>query len=179
MRIHFTPASALLAAAFATNLRPPEGTSPARTVDPGPGNYPEFEEQYFTTWLGRRNTTPEQLRAMYVDARAVPAERDAPPSGADPADPAAVGWTSLGPYGMVKAPNVAKFTGRIIDLQPTPTGVLIGSASGGLWTFLFGIPVELTAQVSSPRIGSFTLDPNDGTRVLIGTGEGMKTGVSG
>ncbi|MEO1084520.1 MAG: glycosyl hydrolase, partial [Acidobacteriota bacterium] len=76
-------------------------------------------------------------------------------------------WRSIGP--VVQG-------GRAIDIEKIPDepyGFLVAYASGGLWrTVDNGVNFEpLTDEMPSMIMGDVAIDPNDGDRIWIGTGE--------
>ena len=88
-------------------------------------------------------------------------------------------WVELGPAPIPNGQTEAvvnSVTGRLTTMvaDPTNTNILyVGTAQGGVWRSLDGgasfVPIFDGAQ--SLAIGALTLDPNDHTRLWVGTGE--------
>ncbi|MEO1366535.1 MAG: glycosyl hydrolase, partial [Acidobacteriota bacterium] len=130
---------------------------------------------------------PRSFIAFFVFAVLIPtaalAERPAPegPATADIAEASwqrhqeldrtspfkGLEWRSIGP--VVQG-------GRVIDIEKIPDepyGFLVAYASGGLWSTVDnGVNFEpLTDELPSMIMGDVAIDPNDGDRIWIGTGE--------
>jgi photosystem II stability/assembly factor-like uncharacterized protein len=85
-------------------------------------------------------------------------------------------WECLGPYGLQTygVQSQQLFSGRVLDIETDnqQTGVLVASASGGLWGYALALlPYCLTDNINSLVIGSFDSKKNNGNTIIIGTGE--------
>ena len=154
---------------------PLDGSAPPEVVVPEPlapvdlasrpAKGPELERWYFGRWYAPE---PPELTAAFL-------ERAEEELGRIPTEEATQGavtsWQLKGPLTMQQASG-ARWTGRVLDIDaPSGVPVRVASASGGLWTYEFVIPIPLSDDVPSLAIGSVTTDPQDRDHMIIGTGE--------
>ena len=130
---------------------------------------PEDQLRYFEQWQQPYGlNVPETKREeIYRELNNMPSE---PPPGDNPVN----SWEFLGPNGMEYPVHPDHYySGRVLDIETDNpnTGLLVASASGGLWAYANTIPYCMTDDVGSLAIGSFDSQKNNWNTIIIGTGE--------
>jgi hypothetical protein len=137
---------------------------------------PQDEMHYFEMWHQPYGLIipKDKQREIYRELANMPSEQEI---NNNPVNQ----WQYLGPYGMrtVVTPD-HYYSGRVLDIETDNpnTGVMVASASGGLWGYAFYlIPYCLTDDIPTAAIGSFDSKKNDWNTIIIGTGEpGIREG---
>lgn len=139
-----------------------------------PRRGPELERWYFQQWHAPYGNVlePGLLDQIWRQVRALPSESDF-------AGATINSWDLIGPFGM-NSSGGSKYSGRILDIEvDNGASTRIAAASGGLWGFVVVFPAPLSDQVSSLAVSTFTSDPNDNAKIIIGTGEPLQRGGTG
>ncbi len=160
---------------FPFNLFSQSSVSESKS-DKGEGPYSEIK--YFQDWhYPYKNGIPRmKLQEIYNELEKMPNEPEQRVEKGINKINGINSWECIGPFGLqnyvVQAQDL--YSGRVLDIETDnqQTGVLVGSASGGLWGYALGlIPYCLTDNLNSMVIGSFDSKKNDGNTIIIGTGE--------
>ena len=125
---------------------------------------PELEQYYFEKWHERYGAMlpVEIMEETWKEISATPSE-GAPRSGNS--------WISLGPVAMNSIfASGTRYTGRILDLGLTPSGLRVAGASGGLWQRGLVTTDPLSDGITSLAVGSFATQPGNDDLILVGTG---------
>jgi len=137
---------------------------------------PELEKWYFTDWNYPHGNvlSPDIMKKTLNEIKSIPSENEY-----SPANNTINNWKFIGPYGSTHIVSGARFSGRVLDIEVGNTqNPVIASASGGLWTYFFLLPVSISEDVTSLACGSFTTDPGNANNVILGTGEpSIRTGT--
>ena len=146
-------------------------------------------EAYENRALPRSNIRFKQVKRAIVASVSIPSGRTGLSA------PLAAGWQELGPV-TPTVPAIATYTdratqnsGRVTSMAIAPTCVpgdceiWVGAAGGGVWYAPNALAAEpawqpLDAGITSNAIGSLAIDPNDPSRVFVGTGEPNGSGDS-
>ena len=137
-----------------------------------PVSNPDLEKYYFEQWhypYGAELPQSEMDR-IWSEFYALPSEEDV--------GRVVNSWSCFGPFGM-NVSGGAKYSGRILDIEVEGVpSTRLAAASGGLWRFVFIIPIAMTNAITSQAIGSFDSKPGDANTIFIGTGEyGVRSGT--
>ncbi len=129
----------------------------------------EIAIKYFSVWNHPYgNNIPENVLAeswsqinLLPDETSVDAEIISP-------------WKCIGPFGISRndSPSV-KYTGRVKDIEApnNTTGLRVGAASGGIWSYSLIFPINISNGIETPWLGTFATDPDDNNIIYAGTGE--------
>ena len=146
-------------------------------------------EAYENRALPRANIKFKQVKRAIVASESIASGRTGLSA------PLAAGWQELGPV-TPTVPAIATYTdratqnsGRVTSMAIAPTCVpddceiWVGAAGGGVWYAPDALAAEpawqpLDAGITSNAIGSLAIDPNDPSRVFVGTGEPNGSGDS-
>jgi hypothetical protein len=146
-------------------------------------------EAYENRALPRANIKFKQVKRAIVASGSIPSGR------IGLSGPLAAGWQELGPV-TPTVPAIATYTdratqnsGRVTSLAiastcvPGDCEIWVGAAGGGVWYAPNALAAEpawqpLDAGITSNAIGSLAIDPNDPSRVFVGTGEPNGSGDS-
>lgn len=136
---------------------------------------PELEKWYFEDWNHPYGNVinGDIMNKIWKQIKSVPSENDYANTDAINS------WRLIGPFGSNSTGSGAKFSGRVLDIEVGNTAnPVIASASGGLWSYFFLLPVSITEGVTSLACGSFTTHPTDANIIILGTGEpGIRAGT--
>ena len=146
-------------------------------------------EAYENRALPRATIKFKQVKRAFVASESIPSGR------VGLSAPLPAGWEELGPV-TPTVPAIATYTdratqnaGRVTSMAIAPTCVpgnceiWVGAAGGGVWWAPDALAAEpdwqpLDAGITSNAIGSLAIDPNDPSRVFVGTGEPNGSGDS-
>lgn len=134
---------------------------------------PNLAKEYMSKWYEPYDMiTPEMRDRMVQEVNQLPG------------DAAVVNnWVLYGPLGqrIFGDPGTNYYSGRILDIEVDGTpSTRLATASGGLWGFVFIIPVSLSDNLQNTLIiGSFDSKTGDANTILVGTGEPAYNNGSG
>jgi photosystem II stability/assembly factor-like uncharacterized protein len=138
----------------------------AGTDEEVPGKGPDLARWYFEQW---HYPAPGILPVAETDR--IWSEIEAMPDESEAGGRAVNGWECIGPYGQANGDG-GQFTGRVLDIEAERSpGLRVAAASGGLWEFLFLVPVPRTDDIQSQWLATFCTHPSDENTILVGTGE--------
>lgn len=135
-----------------------------------------------------RSRPPDEWARLFEQALAVPDESTEALQALSISG-TATSWASIG-YGIVDPDGVHHKSGRIRSMayayDPSQAEVLLfaASSSGGLYKLnhVFGVPIWSSLTATLPArgaVGAFLVHPQDGNRILLGTGDRGRGGDEG
>jgi len=153
------------------------GPAPAETLvteRTAPRKGPDLARWYFEQWHHPHPGVlpPAETARIWDEVKSLPEEGQLGIASVN-------AWECIGPYGMRNAGG-GTMTGRVLDLEVGRSpSIRAAAASGGLWEFVFFFPIQMTDDVESQCVSTFSTHPQDSETILIGTGEPFISGGRG